>query len=115
MAERTKTPVFVTLFWAGVFLILILGGVLALFWSRLPPQLPWFYSLPWGESQLVGKMWFVWIFVGMEVVLFLTRIVASWAGKDDVAVQNTVMIGVVTAVVLMAASFLRVMMIFLNI
>lgn len=96
-------------------MVLLMGGVMALFWNRLPPQLPWFYSFPWGEKQLVYKIWMVWILLGMEGILFLTRLVANWAGKDDTIVQNTIMIGALTVIVLMAASFFKVMMIFLNI
>ncbi len=115
MAESRKIPTSTTLFWIGVILVLIMGGVLALFWNRLPPQLPWLYSFPSGDKQLVDKIWFVWIFAGMEVVLFLTRILASWAGKGDNTVQTTISLGVLIAVVLMVASFAKIMLIFLNI
>ena len=115
MAERQKITTSVTLFWIGVIVVLIMAGVMALFWSKLPPQLPWLYSFPFGEKQLIGKIWFVWIFAGTEGVLVLTRLLANWAGKNDVTVQNTIMVGVVMAIFLMAASFFRVMMIFLNV
>ena len=96
-------------------MIVIMGGVLAIFWNKLPPQLPWLYSFPFGEKQLINKMWFAGIFAGTGGLLLVTRVIANWAGKDDVTVQNTVMIGVTTAVILMAASFFRIMTIFLNI
>lgn len=95
--------------------MLLMGGVMAIFWNRLPPQIPWFYSFPWGEKQLINKIWMAWILLGTEGVLILTRLIANWAGKDDTIVQNTVMVGVLTVVVLLAASFFKVMMIFLNI
>ena len=94
--------------------MLLMGGVMALFWNRLPPQLPWLYSFPLGEKQLINKIWFLWIFLGMEGVLLLTRIIANWAGKEDTTVQNTIMIGIMMTVILMAASFFRIMTIFLN-
>ena len=103
------------LFWTGVGVVLLMGGVMAIFWNRLPPQIPWFYSFPWGEKQLMNKFSFVFVFLGMEMALVLTRVVASWAGKDDDTVRNTIMIGVLMAVALMAASFFRVMSIFLNV
>jgi len=103
------------LFWVGAVVILIMGGVLALFWNKLPPQLPWLYSFPFGEKQLIEKTLFIWIFAGMEGVLFITRLIANWAGKDDTTVQNTIMIGIFVAVALMAASFFQIMAIFLNI
>jgi hypothetical protein len=115
VAESINNSTPKVLFWTGVAVVLLMGGVLAIFWNRLPPQLPWFYSFPWGDKQLINKLWFVWIFLGMEAVLFLTRLIANWAGKEDATVQNTIMIGVFIAVLLMLASFARVMMIFLNI
>jgi hypothetical protein len=115
MAENKKIPTSIVLFWAGVVLVLLMGAVLGIFWSKLPPQLPWLYSFPFGEKQLINKFFFVFVFVGTEVMLFLTRLIANWAGKNDETVQNTIMTGVLAAVVLMAASFFRIMMIFLNI
>ena len=115
MAEKRIITTSDRLFWAGAGVVLVMASVMLLFWNRLPPQLPWLYSFPWGEKQLLGKWWFVWIFAGMEGVLFATRLIANWAGKDDSTVQNTVMIGVLTTVILMAASFFKIMSIFLSI
>lgn len=115
MAEEQKISTSKLLFWTGVVAVGLMAGVMLLTWNRLPPLLPWLYSFPAGEKQLIGKMWFLWIFAGMEVVLFLTRIISNWAGKDDTTVQNTIMIGMFAAVVLMAASFIKIMMIFLNV
>jgi hypothetical protein len=114
VAERQQTSISGVLFWVGVSLVLLMAGVMAIFWNRLPPQLPWFYSFPFGDKQLINKLVLVWIFGGMEGVLLLARVVANWAGKNDETVRNTVMIGVFVAVVLMVASFARVMTIFLN-
>jgi len=115
VAENHKTSTFIVLFWIGIALVLVMGGVMALFWKILPPQLPWFYSLPWGDGQLINKLWLVWILVGMAGILVVTRIFAHWAGKNDPTVQTIIMIGGVTAVSLMAASFAKVMLIFLNV
>lgn len=35
----------------GVSLFILVG----LLWKKLPPELPLFYSLPWGENQIVDK------------------------------------------------------------
>ena len=37
-------------------LFLFLSAIfLGLFWSRIPPQVPLFFSRPWGEEQLASK------------------------------------------------------------
>ena len=105
---------FVSIFWIGMVLIGLMGGVMAIFWKILPPQLPWFYSLPWGEQKLASKLWIVSILGGMVLVLILTRVIAKWAGKDDSTVRTLIMMGGVLAVLLMAATYGRIMMIFLN-
>ncbi len=97
----------------GWGIILSLGTVLTWFWKTLPPQLPWFYSLPGGEQQLVSKMVLAYVLAGMAVVLGLTRLVARWASKGDIPVETTVMAGMLMAVLLMALSFTRVMAIFI--
>lgn len=33
--------------------LLVTGSIMIWFWKRLPPLVPLFYSLPWGEEQLV--------------------------------------------------------------
>lgn len=106
---------FVSIFWIGMALIGLMGGVLAIFWKTLPPQLPWFYSLPWGEQQLASKLWIVSILGGMALVLILTRVMAKWAGKDDSTVRTLIMMGGLLTVILVVATYARIMMIFLNV
>lgn len=114
MSDKRKFTTAKILYWMGIFLVLLMAGTVGLFWKQLPPQLPWYYSLPWGESQLINKLVFMWIFLGTGVSLTFIRLVANWAGKDDATVQNTIMTGAFVAIVLILASFSRVMMIFLN-
>ena len=46
------------LVWLAEILLIFAGVFLLLFWNRLPPEVPWLYSLPWGASQLIPKIWF---------------------------------------------------------
>ncbi|KKT41746.1 MAG: hypothetical protein UW88_C0014G0026 [Candidatus Collierbacteria bacterium GW2011_GWD2_45_10] len=97
---------------AGWVVILLMGIMLAWLWKSLPPQLPWFYSLPGGEQQLVNKMVLVGILPGTMVILGITRALAGWAGKGDAPVETTLMAGSLLAVGILAAGFFRVMQIF---
>ena len=58
MSESEKQKVLNGWITAGGGLVLIAFGTLAWIWGRLPPEVPWLYSLPWGEQQLVSKVWF---------------------------------------------------------
>lgn len=92
----------------GELIVLLLGLILGWFWKRLPPQIPWFYSLPSGELQLVNKVVLVIVLFGAAVSLLVTKMIAKWASAEDSPVEITVMTGGVVAIVLLAAGFLRV-------
>lgn len=98
---------------AGWTVVLILGLILAWFWKNLPPHLPWFYSLPGGEQQLVNKTVLAFTLGGVAVVLGITRLIARWASKKDYPVETTIMAGMFVAVILLALSFMKVMAIFI--
>jgi hypothetical protein len=44
----------------GYGLLFVLFNLIftAFFWWQLPPQIPLFYSLPYGPMQLANKLWF---------------------------------------------------------
>lgn len=43
-------------------LLLLALVFLAVFWQKLPPEIPLFYSLPWGEEQLGPPSFFLILF-----------------------------------------------------
>lgn len=70
----------------SLFLIILQTAILFFFWKRIPPEVPFFYSRPWGEEQIAGKeflfvapfcllvftlvnMWLVGIFFQKEKLL----------------------------------------------
>jgi hypothetical protein len=102
------------IFVAGEIVVLLMALTLAWFWKTLPPQVPWFYSLPGGEQQLVNKLVLAGILAGSAASLFVTRLVARWASVEDAPVEITIMTGGLVAVLLLAAGFFRVMQIIIG-
>lgn len=49
---------------------------LALFWSKLPPQIPLFYSRPWGEEQLAEKVQIIFL-PTFAFFIFLSALLSS--------------------------------------
>ena len=78
--------------------------VLALSWSRLPPEVPLWYSRPYGESQLTGA-WWLWLLPGGG--LFINLVSIRWAGvvvaTEKLLAQILVWVGAMTAVMGLAA------------
>ena len=103
------------IFTIGIMVILIMGGILAWLWGRLPPELPWLYSLPWGEQQLIKKEWFAGMLGGLLGLFILTNFVSEWVGSKDEITKNTILAGGLIVVVMYLAGFLRVIGIILGI
>jgi len=62
----------------GYGLLFVLFNVIltAFFWWQLPPQIPLFYSLPYGSTQLANKMWF-FILPGLSLVIWISYFLLS--------------------------------------
>lgn len=66
-----------------VVLLLFIGSILLILlrWRSLPPQIPLFYSRPWGEEQLVHPAWLfllplsplAWYGVNILIAVYITR------------------------------------------
>lgn len=73
-------------------LIFILLGLnflfLALWWSKLPPQLPLFYSRPWGEEQLVAKNLFFILPAACFTFIIINLRLASFFFKKEVLLSQ---------------------------
>lgn len=98
---------------AGILLIAIKPILAWYTWKGLPPELPWYYSLPWGEGQLVKKTFIIYQSLG-ETLVWLGLSVASKKVKPgDLEVVLAVMLGGLMSLVLILISYLKILQIFL--
>ncbi len=75
--NKRQDPV---VFWAtavSLFGIAVTLGVFVLYYNELPSQLPLFYSLSWGENQLVPISQII-ILPALTVVITLINLLVSW-------------------------------------
>ena len=107
-----KNKVAQKLLLAGWSVLLLMGVVLGIFWKNLPPQIPWFYSLTYGDLQLVNKIILLVVIVGMAILLGITRALVSWSSRGDTPAETTLMVGALLSILLLAAGFFRVIQIF---
>ena len=59
-----------TSFFICLVLLIIQCGTIALYWKKLPPEIPIFYSMPWG-SQMLGRTAFIWLIPFLNLILTL--------------------------------------------
>lgn len=63
--------------WNILFIVLQLGFILLKF-SNLPPVVPLFFSLPWGESQLTSASHLFWLPIFSIAVALINTILAAF-------------------------------------
>lgn len=65
-----QDPIFI---WSAIVSLVGIGLTLILLfiiWSKLPPVVPFFYSLPWGEEQLTPLITLIVVLIG-AIFLYL--------------------------------------------
>jgi hypothetical protein len=94
---------------AGGFLtlgyLLVLVGV---FWSKLPPEIPLFYSLPWGEQWLVPKIGLLILSGSMLLISIIDLIWAYRLFKSEGLLARYLVFGCLTVLVLMAINLTKI-------
>jgi hypothetical protein len=110
MEKYTKkiNPYFVS----QVIILMICWLEILVFWKKIPPQIPWFYSLSWGEDQLMVKAWLFLVFGMASLITFLTSYIANWTKKGDLVVEKAVLISLLLANTLLFINLTRVLAIF---
>jgi hypothetical protein len=92
----------------------VVSGVYFLFnLAKLPPELPWFYSLPWGEAILVNKYWFGGGVIALLLLIGINFLVAKRYERTDKVVATVVAAATLLLTALYLASFFRVLAIML--
>lgn len=87
---RDKFSLSVLIF--SIFSIFLQGTLILINWRKLPPELPLFYSQPWGEKMLARPLFFLilpvivlvflisnyWILLLQKENVFLRRIITAF-------------------------------------
>jgi hypothetical protein len=93
----------------GAFLVLgyllILVGV---FWSKLPPEIPLFYSLPWGEQWLVHKNGLLVLSGGMIGLFAADALLAYRLFRTEGLLSRYLVFGCLTVLILMAINLTKI-------
>ena len=65
------------LFWLGEFLLILLG------WRFFPPEIPFFYSRPWGQEQLANPL-MLFMLPGLGLIIFFLNVfVARLISREE--------------------------------
>lgn len=64
------------------FMLCLIFLFIFIFWSKLPPQIPLFYSRPWGDEQLGSSYWLLILPFSLLGLLIFNLILSSLCKKE---------------------------------
>lgn len=74
-------------------------GLLTINHNSLPPQIPFLYSRPWGDDQLVANLW-LWVIPVIQLIMGISGELVFKTKKEDLLLK-TMVISTFTIVQLM--------------
>lgn len=90
-----------------------IGGLLAgvifllIFWLKLPPEVPVFYSKPWGQEQL-GQPIFLWLPLFLSGLALLANSIFSSFLDENQFLKKALIIGAVVTSLLASITVIRI-------
>jgi hypothetical protein len=79
-------------FGLALLFFILQSGLLVVFWGKLPPQGPLFYSRPWGERQLATPQGYLILPLVSVLVLTVNLILSSLFPKQEKLISQLLML-----------------------
>lgn len=83
--------------------------LLIILWHRLPPQVPLWYSRPWGEGQLAHPAWLFLLPLGSLFWLSLAIFCSVYVTKDHLTFNQIVFLSTVVASLLSCITLVHIL------
>lgn len=93
-------------FWAGIVSVFAAALVIAIFWVKLPPQVPLFYSRPAGEAELAHPLFLIIPLALSVVFLFLNLLLARFIESDFL--KRALVLGATLPAILASITIIRI-------
>lgn len=90
---------------AGVLLAGII--IIFVFWTKLPPQIPLYFSRPWGEEQL-AKPIFVFLPLALSFVFLLLNLIFARLAAGNDFLKKVLILGATATAVLATITIIRI-------
>jgi hypothetical protein len=103
------------LFWMGfspLIISLIMAVIILTLFKSLPPKLPLFYSLPWGEGQLATAQQFLIIPASISVMALLNIIISGQLHDQQDFFKKVLLISSIAITVTLTITFIKIILMF---
>jgi len=92
-----------------VLLLSLLSIILLVFvWQRLPPEVPLWYSRPWGESQLANSLWLFLLPLGSVFWFMVSLLCSVYLTKDHLTFTQILFLSTVVTSMLSCITLVQI-------
>lgn len=92
----------------NLLLIFINFLVFGLFWSFLPPEVPLFYSHPWGKEQLAQPAWLIILAAGSFFIFLLNNLAAIYFIRQEKLLSQVLVATSFTAAIIATIALIKI-------
>ncbi len=101
-------PILVTII-VVIFIILLF----LIFYSHLPDKLPLFYSLPWGEMELVAKQQFFLLPIILVLICLINSLIASQLHATQYVLRRILLLSLILIDITILITAVKIIWIFI--
>lgn len=103
-------------FWIGLsplIISLIITIIILTLFKFLPPKLPLFYSLPWGEGQLATSEQFLIIPASISAVALLNLIIFGQLHNQQYFFKKVLLLSSIAVTIILIITFIKIILMFI--
>lgn len=98
-------------FFFGAIVFALLGfSVVGVFWAEVPPQVPLFYSKPWGQEQLAKPGW-LFLPLALSSLMFSGNVFFGKRVSNYPLVRGVLVTGGAVGVILAVVTVIRIILV----
>ncbi|MCR4305638.1 MAG: hypothetical protein NUV73_00965 [Candidatus Daviesbacteria bacterium] len=101
--------------WIGLsplFISLIITVIILTLFKFLPPKLPLFYSLPWGEGQLATPQQFLVIPASISIIALLNLIISGQLHEQQYFFKKVLLLSGGAVAIILTITFIKIVLMF---
>lgn len=83
-------------------------GILLFFWTKLPPEMPWLFSEPWGEPWLVKKEVVLFFVLSFLAMILINSILGKILFRKEVLLTRFLMWGAAAVTFLLMINVIKI-------
>lgn len=97
----------------SIFSALLIGGLVLILYNHLPTKLPLFYSLPWGQKQLISKQGFLFLPATLVMLAVVNTLITFQLHTAQQVLKKVLLFSIVFVNLIVLITALKILLIFL--